>query len=129
MPQAVTAANTTLNHELATPAVALVPGCEVTILTGAGWIRMEASLLVWNQGQSPAVMQCNFAVDGIDMSGEPGGRTFSTIATGGYIQLLAILHRRLGAGQHNIEIFAASSGADATVFEHNAVLTVTELGF
>lgn len=128
MPQIVVKGPSTPAYTIPSGALALIPGMEITVLTGAGWIHCHADLNILCQAQTLSFAQIALVVDGIVPAGGTQGYMGKHIGGGYYDQLFAELWLRLGAGQHTLELFGASGAADIAISGVAAELVLHEIG-
>jgi hypothetical protein len=110
-------------------APALIPGMQIAVLTGAGWIHAHADLSLLSQAGGITFLQLCLVLDGlIPTTGVPGffGKH---LQAGCYDLAAADLYIRLGAGQHTLALYGASTASDIMISGTAAELVLHELGF
>ena len=129
MSQAVVKTVTSSGTYIPTPNLAVIPGLEANLLTGAGWLRITA-MIWWLErfgGGHSLTMTLN--IDGVTQSAVPGAESITESAANQYNTAFLDYIVRLGAGQHTIELWAKVGHATHAIVGRQATLIIHELGF
>jgi hypothetical protein len=129
MPQATTRRITADDHPLATPTPVLLPGLEIDILTGSGWLLLIASVSIEGTVNGPFIGSLRYKIDGVECQDHAEGWALLQTAEFARATTNLVLLTRPGAGQHNIQVLAASDGAGGKVSGHAAQLILLEIGY
>jgi hypothetical protein len=129
MPQRVQKQITSVNHAIHLTTPELLPGLTVSILTGAGWIDLEALITIGNALATGYSLDLCFVIDGVVPSYDSPLSIHGKAAQ--YDRTIIAHHAaaRLGAGQHTIAYHAWTDATGPEISSYFAHLMVTELGF